>query len=181
MKHYIFETTPAEKYLFSNTHTAWFWLIARVYLGWEWLMAGVGKFQSGAWTGEDAGGAITGFVTRALTKVGGEHPDVSGWYATFLEKVVAPNANLWSHLIVYGEILVGAALLLGLFTGVAAFFGAFMNFSFLFAGTVSANPLMLLISIFLILAWKVAGFWGVDRWLFPFLGTPWRPGRVFQG
>ena len=181
MKHFIFETTPAEKYLFSNTRTAWLWLIARLYLGYEWLMAGIGKFESAAWTGEGAGGAITGFVQRALTKVGGEHPDVQGWYAAFLEKVVLPNASFWSYLIVYGEILVGIALLLGLFTGIAAFFGAFMNFSFLFAGTVSTNPLMVLISLFLILAWKVAGYWGLDRWLLPMLGTPWRPGRIFQG
>ena len=27
----------------------------------------------------------------------------------------------------------------------------------------------------LILAWKVAGYYGVDRWLLPLLGTPWKP------
>jgi thiosulfate dehydrogenase [quinone] large subunit len=26
-----------------------------------------------------------------------------------------------------------------------------------------------------ILAWKVAGYYGVDRVLLPMLGTPWRP------
>jgi thiosulfate dehydrogenase [quinone] large subunit len=24
------------------------------------------------------------------------------------------------------------------------------------------------------LAWRVAGYYGVDRWLLPMLGTPWR-------
>lgn len=169
-----------EKYLFSNTGTAWLWLVARVYLGWAWLMAGVEKFGSPAWIGDNAGAAVSGFVKGALTKTTGEHPDVHGWYAAFLEKMVLPNAGFWSYLIVYGEILVGIALLIGLFTGIAAFFGAFMNFSFLFAGTVSVNPLMVLISVFLILAWKVAGYWGVDKWVLPLLGTPWRPGRVFS-
>ena len=28
------------------------------------------------------------------------------------------------------------------------------------------------------LAWKVAGYYGVDRWLLPMLGTPWHPGAV---
>ena len=31
----------------------------------------------------------------------------------------------------------------------------------------------------LVLAWKTAGWIGVDRWLLPAVGTPWRPGRLF--
>ena len=31
------------------------------------------------------------------------------------------------------------------------------------------------------LAWKVAGYYGVDRYLLPMLGTPWRPGVGFIG
>ena len=27
--------------------------------------------------------------------------------------------------------------------------------------------------MFLILAWRIAGYYGVDRWLLPLLGTPW--------
>ncbi len=180
MRHFIFETTPVEKYLFSNTRTAWLWLICRLYLGWIWLAAGLEKFASPVWLGDKAGTAVKGFVGGALAKTTGPHPDVTGWYATFLEKFVLDHSVFWSYLIVYGEILVGVALLFGLFTGVAAFFGAFMNFSFLFAGTVSTNPLMVLISLFLILAWKVAGYWGVDHWLLPALGTPWRPGKMFH-
>lgn len=34
-------------------------------------------------------------------------------------------------------------------------------------------------AIRLILAWKVAGYYGLDRWLLPRLGTPWRPGALF--
>jgi thiosulfate dehydrogenase (quinone) large subunit len=40
--------------------------------------------------------------------------------------------------------------------------------------------LLFTLSILLILAWKTAGWWGLDRWLLPLLGTPWKPGRVFQ-
>jgi thiosulfate dehydrogenase [quinone] large subunit len=40
---------------------------------------------------------------------------------------------------------------------------------------------MLLLAIGLILAWKVAGWIGVDRYLLPLLGTPWHRGRLFQG
>ena len=30
-------------------------------------------------------------------------------------------------------------------------------------------------------AWKVSGRIGLDRWLLPALGTPWRPGGLFRG
>jgi thiosulfate dehydrogenase (quinone) large subunit len=180
MEQIIFETTPFEKYLFGNTKLAWLWLIARVYVGYEWFMAGIGKFNNGAWVGDRAGAALTGFINGALAKTVGEHPDVQGWYGAFLQNVVMPHAAGWSYLITFGEMLVGAALILGIFTGLAAFFGAFMNFNFLFAGTVSVNPILVLISIGLILAWKVAGYIGIDQWLLPMLGTPWRPGKIFQ-
>ncbi len=48
------------------------------------------------------------------------------------------------------------------------------------AGTASTNPMMFLVSLLLVLAWKAAGYYGLDRWLLPALGTPWRPGRVFR-
>jgi thiosulfate dehydrogenase [quinone] large subunit len=72
------------------------------------------------------------------------------------------------------------ALIVGTFTEIAAFFGAFMNMNYLLAGTVSTNPILLVIALLLVLAWKTAGWWGLDRWLLPTLGTPWRPGAVFR-
>jgi thiosulfate dehydrogenase [quinone] large subunit len=73
------------------------------------------------------------------------------------------------------------ALVLGAFVGIAAFFGAFMNWNFMMAGTASTNPLLFTLAIVLILAWKVAGYYGLDRALLPVLGTPWKPGKVFNG
>jgi thiosulfate dehydrogenase [quinone] large subunit len=35
------------------------------------------------------------------------------------------------------------------------------------------------VAILLILGWKVAGYYGLDRYLLPALGTPWRPGKAF--
>jgi thiosulfate dehydrogenase [quinone] large subunit len=55
-----------------------------------------------------------------------------------------------------------------------------MNFNFMLAGTASTNPVLFLAAILLIMAWKVAGWWGLDRFLLPLLGTPWRPGRWFE-
>ena len=67
----------------------------------------------------------------------------------------------------FGEVLVGIALILGLFAGAAAFFGAFMNFNFLLAGTVSTNPILLVLAIGILAAWRTAGYIGLDRWVLP--------------
>jgi thiosulfate dehydrogenase (quinone) large subunit len=136
--------------------------------------------MSPLWVGPNAGGALSGFVTGALKKTGGANPDVSGWYAVWLRDVVFPNASIFSHMVAFGEFAVGLGLLLGLFTGIAAFFGATMNMNYLFAGTVSINPIMVLIELLLILAWRVGGWVGLDRWILPMLGTPWKPGSLFK-
>lgn len=31
-----------------------------------------------------------------------------------------------------------------------------------------------------VLAWRVAGWWGLERWFLPLLGTPWWPGRLLH-
>ncbi|MEJ2709029.1 MAG: DoxX family membrane protein [Anaerolineales bacterium] len=171
---------PVARALFGDVRWAWIWLILRVYLGWEWIQAGWGKLHNPAWTGSNAGAALTGFINGALQKTSGAHPDVQGWYATFLQNVVLPNAHAWSYLVSWGEFLVGIALVLGIFTGIAAFFGSIMNVSYLLAGAVSTNPIFFAIATWLVLAWKTAGWLGLDRWVLPALGTPWRPGLIFR-
>ena len=78
-----------------------------------------------------------------------------------------------SYVVTFGEILVGLGLIFGILTGIAAFFGMFMNLNFLMAGAVSINPIIGGLALFLILAWRVAGYYGGDRWILPLLGTPW--------
>lgn len=171
---------PLSQFLFADTTLAPLWLLLRVYVGWQWVVAGWGKVISPVWVGPKAGVAIEGFLQGALQKTSGQHPDVSGWYAGFINNIALPNNVLFSYLVAYGELFVGIALILGLFTGIAAFFGAFMNMNYLFAGTVSINPLLFLIQLFLILAWRVAGFLGLDRYMLPLLGTPWSKGKLFK-
>jgi thiosulfate dehydrogenase (quinone) large subunit len=174
-----FDDPPVAKFLWGDVRLSWLWLILRIYVGWQWFEAGISKFQNPVWFGDKAGTALTGFIKGALAKTAGEHPDVQGWYAAFLNNMVLPNAALWSRFVTIGEILVGIGLILGIFTGVAAFFGSFMNVNYLFAGTVSTNPLLFAIATWLVLAWKTAGWLGVDHWLLPALGTPWSPGKIF--
>ncbi len=179
MNIYISEA-PFARFVFANSRMAWFWLIIRLYVGWQWIVAGWEKLHSDLWVGSKAGTALAGFLNAALAKTSGEHPDVQGWYAAFLHGVVLPNAATWSHIVAWGEFLVGAALILGLFTGIAAFLGLFMNLNYLLAGTVSTNPVLFTLAIGLILAWRIAGYHGLDRRALPFLGTPWKPGDIFR-
>ena len=163
--------------LFADPRLAPLWLLLRLYVGYEWLSAGWGKITNpaGVWVGEKAGVAVSGFLNGALAKTGGDHPDVAGWYAWFVQHVALPNAAVFSHMVAYGELLVGTALVLGLFTGIAAFFGGFLNANFLLAGTVSSNPLLFILATWLVLGWRVAGWWGLDRWVLPRFGVMEQP------
>jgi thiosulfate dehydrogenase [quinone] large subunit len=174
------EDSPVARSLFGDVRWAWLWLILRVYIGWQWLEAGWGKLHNPAWTGSKAGSALSGFISGALSQTGGAHPNVQGWYAWFLQNVVQPHTVFWGYLVSWGETLVGVALILGVFTGIVAFIGSFMNVNYLLAGAVSINPILFIIATWLVLAWKTAGWWGLDRWLLPALGTPWRPGYIFH-
>lgn len=170
-KEVIVGENPISRFLFSSTRSAWIWFILRLYLGYSWLTAGIGKIGKDAWTGANAGMAIEGYMGGALARA--SEGDVAGWYAWFLENVVIPNVTPFSYMVAYGEVLIGLGLIIGFLTGFAAFFGALMNMSFLLAGTVSSNPIMFIIAMLILLAWKVAGWYGVDRWALPKFGTPW--------
>lgn len=155
----------------------------RLYVGYEWLNSGREKVGSSAWTGDDAGAAIEGFVQGALAKAEGEFPQVQGWYAWFLREVVLPNAEVFGWLVAWGEVIVGVALILGVLTGLVALAGGFMNANFLLAGTVSTNPILLALELVLIIGWRAAGWWGLDRWLIPQLrrDAQRRPGPATAG
>ncbi|MCL4394757.1 MAG: DoxX family protein [Chloroflexi bacterium] len=171
---------PIAVALFSNVRWAWIWLLLRLYVGYEWVSAGLEKLNNPTWVGSKAGVALTGFINGALAKSTGANPAVQDWYAAFLQRIVLPGVVPWSYFVSWGEFLVGIALILGIFTGIAAFFGSFMNVNYLMAGSVSTNPMLFAIATWLVLAWKTAGWWGLDRWVLRALGTPWSPGYVFS-
>ena len=153
----------------TDTRWAWFWLIVRLYVGWQWIAAGSAKLTDATWVGSKAGVSLAGFLNHSLTLATGAHPNVQPWYAWFVQNIVLPQVAAWSYVVSFGEFLVGVGLLLGILTGFAAFFGGLMNFNYLLAGSVSVNPILLVLEIGLVLAWRIAGWWGGDRWLQPAL------------
>ena len=106
--------------------------------------------------------------------------------ATTKQMLIYKGLNQGGHyewfawLIVFGEIAVGLGLIFGCLTGIAAFGGILMNFSFLLAGTSSTNPVLLMAALFIVLGWRTAGWWGLDRYILPTIGTPWQLGKLFQ-
>jgi len=107
----------------------------------------------------------------------GVEPIAFDWYRSFIQGLLDSGSYVWfAKFVAVGETLVGIALIVGLFVGIAAFAGAFMNWSFVMAGTASTNGLLFAVAILLMLAWKTAGYYGLDRFVLPRLGTPWRTG-----
>ncbi|MCL4870800.1 MAG: DoxX family membrane protein [Anaerolineae bacterium] len=159
--------------LFSDPRSGWLWLVLRIWLGWQWLGSGWGKLFNPAWM--QSGEALKGFWERAVLIPETGRPAVAfDWYRSFLQMLLDAQAYTWfAKLITFGELLVGIGLIIGAFTGIAAFFGATMNWNFMMAGSASVNPMLFVIAIFLILAWKVAGHVGADYFLLRWLGTPW--------
>ncbi|HEX4744989.1 MAG TPA: DoxX family protein [Candidatus Limnocylindria bacterium] len=176
----IIQDSPIARFLFSDVRFASFWLVVRVYIGWLWLSSGWGKVQNPAWT--DTGQALAGFWKGAVAIPAQGSPRITfDWYRNFLQFLIDTESYVWfGKLVAFGEVLVGIALIAGAFVGVAAFFGAAMNFNFMLAGSASTNPLMFLLAMFLIMAWKTAGYYGLDRYLLPILGTPWQPIPIKQ-
>lgn len=175
MNDYTIRQSAFAHFFTVSSASAPLWFIVRVYLGYAWLMAGWDKVTNPVWFGSSAGAALNGFVQGALGKTAGAHPDVQTWYASFLQSTVLPHLVTWSNAIAVGEVLVGLGLIVGLCTSVSAFFGFFMNLNFLLAGTVSVNPIWLVLALGLMLAHRVAGQWGLDRYARPFFRRMFRP------
>ena len=173
-KREIVQDPPLLQKLLSDRRAGWFWLIPRLWLGWRWVEAASHKVTEPAWI--ESGVAVKGFWEQAIAIPESGRPMIAfDWYRALIQALLEAEAYTWfAKVVAYGELLVGIALILGAFTGIAAFFGALMNWNFMLAGSASTNPVLFVIAIGLILAWKVAGYIGLDYFLLPWLGTPWK-------
>jgi thiosulfate dehydrogenase [quinone] large subunit len=167
---------PIARFLFQGTIASWLWLVVRIYVGYDFLEAGFHKFTDPAWM-NGSGEGIMGFWSRAVAiPAAPAKPLITfDWYRNFLQFLIDTNSAGWfSYVIVFGELAVGVGLILGAFVGLAAAGGLMMNMAFMLAGTTSTNPVLAILGVLLILAWKNAGFFGLDRFLLPLVGTPWK-------
>lgn len=172
---------PFVKRLLSDPRAGWLWVLPRIWLGYQWFEAATHKITNPAWV--QTGEALKGFWLNAVTIPETGRPAITfDWYRSFLQLMLDAQAYTWfAKVVAYGELLIGLALMLGAFTGIVAFFGGFMNWNFMMAGSASTNPMLFVIAVALILAWKVSGYIGADYFLLRWLGTPWRGVPVKAG
>ncbi|MDA8440942.1 MAG: DoxX family membrane protein [Peptococcaceae bacterium] len=152
------------------------WTVIRVWVGWQWVTSGWEKLNSPVWVGSKSGVAIEGFLHGAMTKSLGLHPDVQAWYAWFVNTVAIPNGKLFSYIIAYGEFLAGVGILLGFLTVPALIAAALMNLNYLLAGTVSTNPILLVLEAVLLFVGAPVWYFGLDAVFWPY----WKHRRLRQ-
>ncbi|XJZ29031.1 DoxX family protein [Bacillota bacterium Lsc_1132] len=151
------------KWLRGNPVSAGILVVLRLYLGYSFLTAGFHKLSGGF----DASGFLKGAIAKPVK--GPEGDILYGWYVSFLKGFALPNVDLFNTIVPLGEFLVGLGLILGCLTTAAAFFGLVMNFSFMFAGTVSSNPQDILLGGIILFSGYNAGKYGLDRWVIPYI------------
>lgn len=169
------ETPSIFKFLFEDKRSAILWLAVRVWLGWQWIDAGLHKITNPAWM--STGDALKGFWTGAIqVPAEGRPPIAYEWYRNFIEFMLDSGSYVWfAKLIAVSEIALGAALIIGMFVGLTAFFTGFMNWNFIMAGAASVNGVFFGLAVFLVLAWKVAGYLGADYFILPRIADFWTP------
>jgi thiosulfate dehydrogenase (quinone) large subunit len=170
----VLQDPPLAQFLFSDTRFAAVWAVVRVLLGLGWINSALPKLTDPAWM--QTGEALRGFWLRAVEiPEEGRPPITYDWYRDFIQGMLDAGAYTWfAKLVAFGELFVGVMLIVGMFVGVAAFLGAFMNWNYIMAGSASSNGFFALGAVLLILAWKTAGYYGLDRWILPRIGTTWQ-------
>jgi thiosulfate dehydrogenase (quinone) large subunit len=172
----LIQDPPIARFFFQSTMAAWLWLAVRLYVGYDFIDAGWHKFNTPAWM-DGSGQGIIGFWTKAVAipEAPAKPLITFDWYRGFLQFLIDTNSAGWfGYVIVFGELAVGVGLIVGAFVGLAAAGGILMNMAFLLAGTTSTNPILVILGVLLVLAWKNAGYLGLDHYLLPMLGTPWK-------
>jgi thiosulfate dehydrogenase [quinone] large subunit len=154
-------------WLYRSRAASVIWLVVRLVLGYWWLNAGYQKIwgseKAGFWFGGGAG--VKGFATAGVAgSATGKGGASYGWWAAFLHDFVVPNASWIAKFIALGEVAIGIALILGLFTGLAALGGLTLNMVYMFTGSAGVNPAYMILEVPLILAWRNAGYLGLDRY-----------------
>ncbi len=74
-------------------------LLVQVFIGYEWFMSGLTKIYRG------------GFPSGLADELTEKSEGAPGWYKSFLDGSIIPNASAFGYLIEIGEVLIGVALI----------------------------------------------------------------------
>ena len=155
------EVAPAHewkvaRFLRRATDAAPFYLGIRLFLGYEWIDSAWGKLGDRAWMGTRE--ALRGFWERAVTAPSPPARPAITYpaYRSFIQFMLDNDWHTWfAKLVAVGELLIGLGLLVGGLTAIAAAFGLLMNFSFVYAGTASTNPTLIILEAVIVYGWLV--------------------------
>jgi thiosulfate dehydrogenase (quinone) large subunit len=175
---HVVTNPPMVRLLFDDVRFAFVWLLVRIGVGLVWIENAVRKLNDPAWM--ETGEALRNYWANAVKiPETGRPPITFDWYRSFIQGMLDNGWYTWfAKFVAIGELLVGVALVVGLFVGIAAFFGAFMNWNYLMAGSTSMNPLLFVAALLLMFAWKTAGYIGLDRWIVPLFGATWEDEEI---
>ena len=174
---------PFTRFLFKSVRSSPIWLIVRLWLGWQWLSAGWEKLTgtgAGNWITHSAG--LQGFIAAANADWAHRaeafgHPQVAyPWYLDVLNQI-GQHAQLFSRVVTFSELAVGAGLILGCCTGLAAAGAVALNIMYITGGSAGPNGIFIALGVLLVVAWRVAGYLGADYLVLPAITRRWSRAR----
>jgi len=115
--------------------------LVRIYAGAALLLTGLRKLTGGWLSAPGDGGKW-----KLQENLEGQLPELAkvewlGWYHDLVRDSFLPNAAVFTYLVVFGEILIGAAFVMGFLTRTAALFGILMGTTFFLLGMRSGSLL----------------------------------------
>jgi|JYMV01.1.fsa_nt_gi thiosulfate dehydrogenase [quinone] large subunit len=129
----------------------------RIFLGMGWLRAFSEKISDTGWT--DGGEKLSMILNQKI-----ESGLSFDFYIEFLNIFVIPNVDYWAFLIIIGQFLCGISLMLGIFTNIGLIAAIFMNFNFIFIGSVNPSVFYIIVQLILLLS-NNGHIFGLDRWI----------------
>lgn len=136
----------------------------RLFIGIGWIRASLEKIVSPGWP---QGTALAEFFNQQLTSGHIVFP----FYRHLITDVFAPHALTMSWIIMSGQMLVGLAVMFGVFTNFALLWGLFMNINFVLAGQITPSAFYIVIQTVLIVA-NAGAVFGLDRLISPRVPIP---------
>jgi len=144
-------------------------LPVRIFLAVGWLRVCAEKITDPHWlTGQTLATFLTSHMTSGMPFV---------QYQSLAHSLFLPNAAALAALVLIGQLLVGLALLAGLFTPYALAGGLFMNLNFLLSGAADPSAFYVVLQLILLMgrAGDAFGLDGLRQQARDMQPKPWRP------
>jgi thiosulfate dehydrogenase [quinone] large subunit len=142
----------------------------RFFIGIGWFRAGLEKILDPGW---NDGAALATFLH---TKIDSGHV-VFPVYQELIEQLFLPNVAVLSLVVIFGQLLVGTAVMIGAFTNAGLLGGLFMNLNFILAGQVNPSAFYVIIESVLFIA-NAGAVMGFDEVISQRVRAPWLVARA---